>query len=216
MLKFFTEVDKRSRKAMTDFLENHFRYNTMNSWNQSTSYACNMKLHNLGVTGEQIDKLFDMRHTDEYYDLQRQLMDDFACENNHYWQVGMNGRSGGYLVLYQGYREPSGYKSYCTACGQKNWTAVAETGNVCGMCRQPARRDFSHTHMKTGVYPGKPTDMYEDFDYWDMGSLRSRVSLVQSLDRLADDMVAEAIWLAENHSVVEETYLVPQTRMVLV
>lgn len=216
MHKFFAEVDKRSRTAMVAFLAGHFRYHTMNTWNANTSYAHNMKLHHLGLAHETQMKLYDMMQTDEYYDLQRQCLDDFAHEHDYNWQVGMNGRSGGYLVLYQGFREPSGYKSFCTACGQKNWTGTMETGCVCGRCRQPKRRDFSQTHMKTGVYPGKSIDLYEDFEDWDMAALRNRVSLVQSFDQLADNMVAELLWLAENHSVAEEVVMVPQTRMVLV
>ena len=47
MKQFYEKVDLRSRKDMVDFLENHFRYFTMNSWNRSTSFANNMKLYNL-------------------------------------------------------------------------------------------------------------------------------------------------------------------------
>ena len=43
---FYKEVDKRYKKSMVDFLKKHFRYDTMNSWNRSTSYANNIKLHN--------------------------------------------------------------------------------------------------------------------------------------------------------------------------
>ena len=42
---FSKRVDKRSRAEMTAYLSGHFRYNTMNSWNRSTTYACNMKLY---------------------------------------------------------------------------------------------------------------------------------------------------------------------------
>ena len=41
------QVDKRYRETMISFLKNHFRYNTMNSWNRSTSYANTIKLHNV-------------------------------------------------------------------------------------------------------------------------------------------------------------------------
>lgn len=46
MKRFFQPVDLRSRKAMIDYLEDHFRYFTMNSWNRSQSYACNLKIYN--------------------------------------------------------------------------------------------------------------------------------------------------------------------------
>ena len=50
---FYKEIDKRYRETMISFLKKHFRYNTMNSWNRSTSYANNIKLH-------QIDKPEDV------------------------------------------------------------------------------------------------------------------------------------------------------------
>ena len=50
---FYKQVDKRYRETIVKFLQKHFRYNTMNSWNRSTSYANNIKLHN-------IDKPFDI------------------------------------------------------------------------------------------------------------------------------------------------------------
>lgn len=60
MKRFFRAVDFRSRSAMADFLQSHFRYPTMNSWNRSTSYACNLKIHNLKLVTEIADKLYDM------------------------------------------------------------------------------------------------------------------------------------------------------------
>jgi hypothetical protein len=54
------------------------------------------------------------------------LLEDFGEKHNWLWQAGVNGRSGGYVVLYQGGIKPSGYKSYCTHCGQKNYQAVPE------------------------------------------------------------------------------------------
>jgi len=216
MRKFYHPVDKRSRKAMTVYLSEHFRYDTMNSWNQSTSYACTMKLYKLGLDKDIEDKLHEMIQTKEFYDQLHDLMHEFAEDHNHLWQAGLNGRSSGYLVLYQGERKPSGYKSYCTACRQRNFTSVAETGNICGICRQPTRVDYPRTHMQSHAYPGRSTDMYEDFEDWDMYQLRKRVTLVQEFDKLADSLVQEAIYMAENFDVEEETYFIQQQRKVLV
>ena len=44
---YYKEIDKRYKETMGKFLQKHFRYNTMNSWNRSTSYANNIKLHNV-------------------------------------------------------------------------------------------------------------------------------------------------------------------------
>ena len=42
MRRFSEAVDLRSRKEMTEYLQTHFRYDTMNAWNAATSYACNL------------------------------------------------------------------------------------------------------------------------------------------------------------------------------
>lgn len=39
MRKFSVHVDLRSRGEMTMYLEQHFRYYTLNSWNGADSYA---------------------------------------------------------------------------------------------------------------------------------------------------------------------------------
>jgi len=48
-----------------------------------------------------------------------------------------------------------------------------------------------------------------------MYSLRERVELVQEFDALADAIIAESVYMAENYDVREETYYVPRTRKVL-
>lgn len=101
---FAKEVDTADRKAMIDFLTNHFRYDTMNSWNASTSYANNVKVYNLGIEDKDIlDKAWNIVCSDieceEMYDSFRQIIDEFR--QNEGYDIGFNGRSGGYLVLYK-------------------------------------------------------------------------------------------------------------------
>lgn len=57
--------------------------------------------------------------------------------------------------------------------------------------------------------------MDEDFEEWSLSELRERVKLVQDLDRLADNLVSQAIAMANNYDIVVEEYYVPQTRYVL-
>lgn len=188
----------------------------MNSSNRSTSYACNLKLYNLGLEHETENKLYEMMEAQEFFDAQRELLLDFGEDHQYRWQAGMNGRSSGYLVLYQGELKPSGYQSYCTSCGQKNYQKATETNNICGVCRQPSRVNFCYTNMQVSTFPGHGTDDDADFEDWSMYDLRDRVSLVQELDQLADKMVAEAIQLARNFDVTEEEYYVPLKRIALV
>jgi len=201
---------------MVDFLLKHFRYHTMNGWNQSTSYAANIKIYNLGLTKEIRDKMYDMLDTDGFWDEIRWPLDAFAREYNHRWQIGTNGRSGGYLVLYQGYTEPSEHKSYCSTCGQRNFRSVTETGNQCGKCHEHTRVDYKNPPMRIGTYPGKSLDMHEDFEDFSMDDLRERVKLVQHFDKVCDEILANAIQVCEDYTVEDETYFVPQTRRILV
>ena len=212
---FSRRVDKRSRAEMTAYLSGHFRYNTMNSWNRSTSYACNMKLYKLGLDRGTDDKLWDMIQVPEFYERLNERIEDFNRQHNYLWQAGWNGRSGGYLVLYQGGTKPSRYRSYCTKCGQKNYTSIAETGNWCGVCNEEARVDYIKPPMQIFSFPGRDVDMDEDFEDWSLYELQQRTELVQEFDRLADDIVAEALYIAQNHSVEERTVYMPTTELVL-
>ena len=66
MRKFSQSVDLRSRSDMIQYLKNHFRYNTMNSWNAATSYACNLKIHKLGLCHEIENKFYDMLQIQDF------------------------------------------------------------------------------------------------------------------------------------------------------
>lgn len=212
MVKFFKPVDKCSREAMNRFLSGHFRYNTMNSWNNATSYACNMKIYNLGLEREIADKLYDLIQLNEFYEPINTLIYEFGAAHNFEWQAGFNGRSGGYLVLYKGERKPSGYKSFCTECGQKNFKSVSENGFVCGRCNQPARMDFTQPPMDIRKYPGRSIDVKG----LDLDSLQYMTVLICEFDTLADAIVAEAVYMARNYDIQDEVVYVPQTRKVMV
>lgn len=105
---FEKNINVNDRTAMVDFLKNHFRYNTMNSWNNSTSYANNVKVYNLGLTAEQLDKAYEIVGK-RYYELDEVIRDtifDFREETGY--DVGFNGRCSGYIVLYQCERDNNG------------------------------------------------------------------------------------------------------------
>lgn len=117
----------RSVKAMREFLTNHFRYNTMNSWNGSTSFAANIKVHRLDWGGKVPDNAYDF--TDPYLGAYRgidHIIREFTDKMNGRFTMGFNGKSGGYIVLYQSERKDSGYKSECQYCGQRNYAIVLD------------------------------------------------------------------------------------------
>lgn len=85
MIEFAQKIDMRSRKKMTEYLKNHFRYYTANSWNRSTSYACNLKIYKLGLSREIENKLYEMTESQEFFDYLRDLLDEFNEQHNYRW-----------------------------------------------------------------------------------------------------------------------------------
>ena len=65
--------------------------------------------------------------------------------------------------------------------------------------------------MEYRTYPGRETDMGEDFEDWDIYSLRERVKLVQDFDRFCDDVLSEVRNILDNFEVDEDIVYVPQT-----
>jgi hypothetical protein len=95
-------VDIANTKSMWNFLHDHFQYYTMNSWNRSKSIAHNVKLYNLNLEGDWWNVLRYLNDDADSGCLQM-FIDDEIQEferKNPYYEVGFNGRSGGYLVLY--------------------------------------------------------------------------------------------------------------------
>ena len=214
---FYKEVNKRYKEAMTAFLKKHFRYNTMNSWNRSTSYANCIKLYSTDKPDDvDNDTWREMLWITEWQEKMSDLLEDFGRKHNWQWQAGINGKSGGYVVLYRGGIKPSGYKSYCTHCGQKNYQDVSEgqTG-ICGRCDAKTRVNFKQIHMQVFTWLGKDIDMYEDFEDWALSEIRERVELVQEVDMLCSDIVSAYCETCKNYRITEEEILVPKTIKVL-
>jgi hypothetical protein len=211
-MAYFKTIDTRSRKEMVEFLTNHFRYDTMRSWNRSTSYANNMKIYNLGLDKLDLDMAYDLLEMDDFNGEISIIIRDWDAEQSNLWKAGFNG---GYLVLYQSKLEPTGHKSRCIKCGQLNFESITEGSNKCGRCGALARVDFLKTHMHVMTYAGRSTDQGEDFSDWDMYSLKERVRLVQSFDQLCDDIVAQVKYCCKAYKIVEKEICVPKTIKVL-
>ena len=92
----------RGRKAMIRYLAGHARYHTMNGWNQATSYAHCIKVDRLGLDSQTIGACLEMLEVSEAFAGFNRTLEEFGRRHQWRWQIGQNGRSGGYLVLYQG------------------------------------------------------------------------------------------------------------------
>ncbi len=109
---------------MIAFLRGHFRYYTMHSVNRSTSYARNVKIHKLDLTRDQRSRAYNLIYAEDAFMEINERIREFNEEHDYKYQASFNGRSGGYIVLLQGGKEPSGYRSFCTRCGQMNYKLV--------------------------------------------------------------------------------------------
>lgn len=94
-------VDKQNRASMSDFLKNHFRYYTMNSWNQSTSYANKVKVYDLPIPTALRDRAFDVAcgviQSPEFQLICEDEMQEFTNDTGYF--AAFNGRSSGYIVM---------------------------------------------------------------------------------------------------------------------
>jgi hypothetical protein len=199
-----------SKKEMIAFLCTHFRYDTMNSWNRATSYAHNLKIHKV-IPRELQDTAYELIEQGDIYHAINNLIEEFNAEYEYAYQAGFNGRSGGYLVMYQGGKKQSEQKSYCTECNQTNFTDVSK-GNICGKCGEKARVNYD-----TFSYPGKGIDSSDPEEWQDasLESIKDRVRLVKRFDRLAKDIIKLTIAWCKKYTVEDKTITVPKTIKVL-
>lgn len=91
-----TGVDICSMKSMFNFLNDHFTYDTMNSWNRQTSIANKVKVYSLKLDGDCYAALALLEA--EEYETVNEMIRDWEADHPGY-VVYFNGRSGGYLVL---------------------------------------------------------------------------------------------------------------------
>jgi hypothetical protein len=203
-----------NRNQLVSYLANHFRYDTMHSWNLSTSYARNVKIHNLRLDANSRSRAYDLLEIPEAFQEIKQLIEAFGRKHDYRWQAGFNGRSGGYIVLYQGGTKNSGYKTRCNRCGRLTWYESSQACHVegCGGTLEV----LPETVRTPFVYPGKGLDEDEDFSTWSLEELKDRVRLVREFDRLCDACVRSFIGFAKTHTVEEREILVPKTVRVAV
>lgn len=211
---FSKKVDLRSRSSMEGFLGGHFRYWTMNSWNRSSSYANCVKINSLQLSSVQVDRAWELLDCREVFDRLQSLLHDWAEEREWRWQAGFNGRSGGYLVLYQGRLDwEQARTAACDQCGRKTWHKQETPCGVSGC--EGVLRVLDKPVPRIVTYPGRGLDADEDFASWDVESLRERVRLVRDFDRLCDEVVKAFVHFCDHFRVVEEEVMTPQTIKVL-
>jgi hypothetical protein len=144
----------RTRKGMIAYLGKHSRYDTMRSWNRGTSFSRNIKITRIPFSDQETRlRAFDLLNVDEALEEFDWIIHEFDLRHDYAWQIGRNGRSGGYLVLYSGGKKDTGYKSYCPSCGQRNYKQVPSWGEQPETPEEKLRTYFrSHRHWRDEVY----------------------------------------------------------------
>lgn len=145
--------DNPTKEEMVAYLNSHFAYDTMNSCNCSHSFAHCIKVHRLNTSREEADLMYDMLEIEEAFYESSDILREFDRDHHYDFQIGANGRSGGYLVLYRGGARPGDWKSYCPSCGQKNFKSITEGDSACGVCRE-TRVDFKTPPLQIYTTPG--------------------------------------------------------------
>lgn len=94
-MNFFNKTQGiKTLRDKFNYIKNHETYFTMNSWNGLSSIANNVKVYNLGLPEIQKNKLYDFIECENFYNEINFLIHHSGLK------VGFNGRSSGYLVLY--------------------------------------------------------------------------------------------------------------------
>lgn len=159
-------VNKQSAKSMFEFINNHYTYYTLNSWNLLESIANKVKLYDLDLIDE--DKAFELMF-DENDESGLQWMLNTIIKNWEYehpnYLIGFNGRSDGYMVMYNKEND-----------GRVNFKSILPS-------------------YLTGYdnYEEWKEDMigyYSDTIKGCIPMLREYTELIQDFDRLCDNMVA--------------------------
>jgi hypothetical protein len=188
-------IDITNDKQMFNFLRNHFEYYTANSWNGLRSVANNVKLYNLNLSGDWA-VAYDLLAAGEYDEISW-IIHEWEREHRGY-EVGFNGRCGGYLVLTDkgsnrtvlpeaitNSVDYEDYKSYCReyygSVKANRWELVEYTklvqdfDKLCDQlrdfCDELSHQSFEITEMSKAV--DKFNDEYcDDLEYLDFNFLK--------------------------------------------
>lgn len=173
---------------MARYIEDHPRYNTMHSWNASTSFSHNVKIHKLNFPNPEAEErawqLFDMPDWDEIEC--RDLIEEFEAQQPGF-TIGFNGRSSGYLVLYR--------KNYPGQSIQYDYDLESAL---------EAYDDAEKDEKGTGQYADAVTE------------LQALVNVVYDFDKACNWIVHSFVTFCESHDVEEQQIMVEKTIKVVI
>ena len=173
------------------------RYNTLNSWNLSTAPAYNLKIYKV-INDDLQDKVYEMMSVEGFYNEINYLINEFNRKHNYQYQAGFNGRSGGYLVLYNGgsntkyytkedFDKKNSYDGRVYISDRWGWRVYEEAEEL-GLTDKEITTSI-YTQPGRGIAEGEaPGDV------------------LRSFRKLAVDIVKHTEYTARNYNVVDEEY----------
>lgn len=204
----------RTIKAMRDFLKNHKRYATMNTWNVPSSFARCVKLHTLPNCPREA---YNFLECEDAFEDVRSLIHDFTVAHGHEYTIGFNGRSSGYMVLYSCRLTETAYKSVCRFCGQRNFEAVSESpasdkqSAKCGHCGKYGRINYTKPPTRLDT---SSESIGDNIDELSSSGIRSLYAVVYDFNKTVDACIEAFLDYVRTHDLKEETVYVPKTIVV--
>ena len=193
-MEFFDKTQNiKTVKQKFNYLKKHFIYYTMNSWNGLRSIANNVKAHNLPLTKEQYKRFFDLvcdeELNEQLYSYINNMLQQFRAINKGY-KVYFNGRSDGYLVLYNDNNNSSVLNEYI-----EDASSYEEALNN-------YKSDYNTTTKEARA----------NIDY----CINNDFDIVQAFDRFCDDVLNELIKILDSAAVEEEEEKITVKHKILV
>lgn len=186
---FFTGLEEKTLESKFEYIKEHFTYDILNSWNRLDSIANKVKVWDLKLTREQVDKFFELLDVDEdcIYANLRFTIEDF--EDITDTEVFFNGRSCGYLVLVPKFEK---YKKHM------NILDLFFNDNI---YEYETLKEFKKDSLDVS-YGKTNTDINEN--------LEQCYYLLKSFDLLCDLLREELIYILEKAEIKEEKEIVEQ------
>ena len=169
---YYKRVNKNNNKEMFNFLKTHYRYYTLNNLNGEKSIANNVKVYNIDEFKGIEDKILQVLEQDNYNSINDEIK-AWEFEQGNCLKVGFNGRSGGYLVLYNN-------DNYCSVLDDY----IENNNNY-----EDFLQDIKNSDYGT----------IKNYHY----RLVQQVEMVQMFDKLCDKLVQICLYLVDMQNIRE-------------
>lgn len=185
----------KTLKDKYEYINKHFTYFTMNSWNRTTSIANNVKAYNLPLSREQKNKLFEILadenlSMDFYAEINNTIKEYEAKEKAEYNNINVyfNGRSGGYLVLTPAHSNQNIINEMITDFN--NYDEALQELKDCGSTHKEAQAELKEAILN-------------DFE------------VVKRFDIFCDDLLNQTIYILDNAKIEINEYYKKEVQKIL-